>query len=35
VRLIVKAHGGNVGVRSEEGRGSTFDTEWPLRGSGG
>jgi signal transduction histidine kinase len=35
VRLIVRAHGGSVGVRSEEGRGSTFDTEWPLRGSGG
>jgi len=29
VKLIVKAHGGGVAVRSEEGKGSTFEVEMP------
>jgi len=29
-RLIVKAHGGTIGVQSEEGKGSTFVIEVPL-----
>jgi signal transduction histidine kinase len=33
VKLIVKAHGGSVGVRSKEGQGSTFGIELPLRRS--
>jgi len=33
VKLIVKAHGGSIGVRSEEGRGSTFEIEMPFRRS--
>jgi signal transduction histidine kinase len=31
VKLIVKAHRGSVDVRSEEGRGSTFEIELPFR----
>jgi len=31
VKLIVKAHGGSIGVQSEEGRGSTFEIEMPYR----
>ena len=34
VRLIVRAHGGSVAVRSEEGRGSTFEVEMPFRRGG-
>lgn len=34
VRLIVKAHGGRAGVRSELGKGSTFTVEFPLSRSG-
>lgn len=30
VKLIVKAHGGKAGVRSELGQGSTFTVEFPL-----
>lgn len=32
-QLIVRAHGGTIGVQSEEGRGSTFEIALPLRRS--
>jgi len=32
-RLIVKAHGGSISVRSEEDKGSTFEVEMPFRRS--
>jgi signal transduction histidine kinase len=31
---FVKAHGGTIGVRSENGRGSTFCLQSPLTGAG-
>jgi signal transduction histidine kinase len=32
VRAIAEAHGGSVGVRSEPGRGATFELRLPLPG---